>query len=326
MHYSVKIIIICLVLIPIKVFAIETEPPKVKPPIVFTKAEFVNNETTRIPFKVIDQLIIVEVEILEKEGNFIIDTGSETLILNSAHFKSTRQYRKEGKQTSGVHSDIENVKEKYLDKLSIENFNIEKLNADVIDLSHIEKAKKIEILGIIGYSILKDFEVFIDMHLNQMTLTKTDKDGERLSQKVYAETINDSIDFKLKKHSIILNAFVGNKKVKFGLDTGAEYNQLNKSLDSEILDYFYPSRELKLTGASGKKMKVMAGKLYRVKLNDSIYFGPMKTVLTDLKKMNSAFSTNLDGILGFEFFAQKRTIINYKKQKLYFIKFPIIEP
>ena len=70
----------------------------------------------------------------------------------------------------------------------------------------------------------------------------------------------------------------------------------------------------------------MAGKLYRVRLNDSIYFGPMKTVLTNLRQMNSAFGTNLDGILGFEFFAQQRTIINYKKQKLYFIKFPIIKP
>ena len=107
--------------------------------------------------------------------------------------------------------------------------------------------------------------------------------------------------------------------------TAAEYNQLNKRIDSEILDYFYPGKELKLTGASGKKMQVLAGKLYRVKLSDSIYFGPMKTVLTNLKKMNSAFGTNLDGVLGFEFFAQKRTIINYKKRKLYFIKNPIIE-
>jgi hypothetical protein len=164
------------------------------------------------------------------------------------------------------------------------------------------------------------------MHLNQLTITRIDKKGNKLSDKVYAETIEDSIDFTLKKHTIILDAYVGDKKVKFGLDTAAEYNQLNKNLDSEILDYFYPSRELKLTGASGKKKKVLAGKLYKVKLNDSIYFGPMKTVLTNLRKMNTAFGTNLDGVLGFEFFVQKRTIINYRKKKLYFIAYPITEP
>ncbi len=324
MHQSIKIIIT--LLISVKLFATEVTPPKVKPPIIFTKAEIINASTTRIPFKIIDQLIIVEVKILNKEGNFIIDTGSETLILNSAHFKPTRIHRDNGQRKSGIHNDIENVKKKYLDLLSIKNLSLEKLNADVIDLSHIEKIKKIKLLGIIGYSVLKDFEVFIDMYLNQITITKTDKNGKRLSGKVYAEEIQDSIDFQLKKHTIVLNAFVGDKEVKFGLDTAAEYNQLNKNLDSEILDYFYPSKELKLTGASGKKMKVLAGKLYRVRLNDSIYFGPMKTVLTNLRKMNNAFGTHLDGVLGFEFFAQKRTIINYKKKKLYFIKSPIIEP
>ncbi|WP_299116391.1 aspartyl protease family protein [uncultured Winogradskyella sp.] len=324
MHQSIKIIII--LFFSAKLFATEAVPPKAKPPIIFTKAEIVNATTTRIPFKIIDQLIVVQVELLNQEGNFIIDTGSESLILNSQHFKPTRKYRDDGKSKSGVHRAIENIKEKHLDSLSFNRLSLKKLNADVIDLSHIEKAKKIRLLGIIGYSILKDFEVFIDMHLNQLTLTRIDKNGDKLSNKVYAEAINDSIDFELKKHSIILEAFVGNNKVKFGLDTAAEYNQLNKNINSEILAYFYPSKELKLTGASGKKKKVLAGKLYRVKLNDSIYFGPMKTVITNLRKMNNAFGTNLDGILGFEFFAQKRTIINYKKKKLYFIKSPIIKP
>ncbi|WP_422104060.1 pepsin/retropepsin-like aspartic protease family protein [Winogradskyella sp.] len=323
MHQSIKIIIALLISAPL--FANEIIIDKAAPPMYFTKAEFVNASTTRVPFKVIDQLIVVEVGILDQEGNFIIDTGSESLILNSAHFKPSRRYRDDGKQKSGVHNDIEGVKEKHLNLLSIQDMNLEKLSADVIDLSHIEKTKKIKLLGIIGYSVLKDFEIFIDMHLNQLTLTKVDKNGDKLSDKVYAETIHDSIDFKLKRHTIILDAYIGDKKVKFGLDTGAEYNQLNKNLSSEILDYFYPSKELKLTGASGKKKKVLAGKLYRVKLNDSIYFGPMKTVLTNLRKMNTAFGTKLDGILGYEFFAQKRTIINYRKERLYFIKSPIIK-
>ena len=308
-----------------RLFANDLIPITEIPPIYFTKAEMLNASTTRIPFKVIDQLIVVEVALLEQEGNFVIDTGSESLILNSAHFKPTRKYGNQGKQKSGVHNDIEGVKEKHLNLLSINNIDLKKISADVIDLSHIEKTKKLKLLGIIGYSVLKDFEIFIDMHLNQLTLTRVDKNGDKLSDKVYAEAIKDSVDFELKKHTIILDAFIGDKKVKFGLDTAAEYNQLNNKLRKEILDYFYPSKELKLTGASGKKKKVLAGKLYRVKLNDSIYFGPMKTVLTNLRKMNAAFGTKLDGILGFEFFAQKRTIINYRKKKLYFIANPIVK-
>ena len=75
-------------------------------------------------------------------------------------------------------------------------------------------------------------------------------------------------------------------------------------------------------GASGKKIEVMAGKLYRVKLTDNIYFAPMETLLTNLNQLNEAFGTSLDGVLGYEFFRQQRTIINYKKEKLYFVKYP----
>ena len=80
-----------------------------------------------------------------------------------------------------------------------------------------------------------------------------------------------------------------------------------------------------LTGASGKKIEVLAGKLYRVKLTDNIYFEPMTTILTNLNKMNEAFCTSLDGVMGYEFLRQKRTIINYKKEKLYFINYPIFK-
>ena len=49
----------------------------------------------------------------------------------------------------------------------------------------------------------------------------------------------------------------------------------------------------------------------------------MKTIITNLYNMNKAFGTNLDGILGYDFFAQKRVILNYKKEQLYFIKYPL---
>ena len=66
----------------------------------------------------------------------------------------------------------------------------------------------------------------------------------------------------------------------------------------------------------------MAGTLIKLKLSETIFVGPMKTMLTNLTKMNNAFGTKLDGILGYEFLKRKRTIINYKKEKLYFINNP----
>ncbi len=295
----------------------------IKKSILFTKAEILNEYTTRIPFKLVDHLIVVEAELLNKKGNFIIDTGSETLILNSGHFPNMYANNRKYKETSGVLEAIDYSYEKQVKEFVLQNFRLENKSSDVIDLSHIEHSKKIKLLGIIGYNILKDYEIFVDMHLNQITLTKVDANGNKLDKQVYLEKIVDSVNFKLKKHTIVLNSTINNQKLKFGLDTAAEFNQISKNVNKKVLKYFIPKKRLTLIGASNKKIEVMAGKLHRVKLNETIYFGPMLTVLTNLNKMNDAFGTDLDGIFGYEFFAQKRTIINYQKEKLYFVDFPL---
>lgn len=290
----------------------------------FTKAEVINEFTTRIPFKLVDRLIVIEGSLKDKKGNFIIDTGSEALILNKIHFKTYPfNYKKRG-VTSGVLNDIEAPLEKTIKIISFKNLHLKNKSSDIIDLSHIEKSKKIKLLGIIGYCILKEYEVFIDFYLNQITLTKINKLGNKLGNVKYLEHISDSINFSLKKHTIVLSGYINNEKVTFGLDSGAEFNQINYRVHKNILKHFYPKKRIKLLGASAKKIEVIYGNLHRIRLNKRIYFGPMKTILTNLNNMNKAFGTKLDGILGHDFFAQKRVIINYKKEKLYFIKYPMI--
>jgi len=293
--------------------------------IKFSKAEFINSNTTRIPFKLIDHLIVVEAELYDKKGNFIIDTGSETLILNKNYFPNLYQHQKKKNETSGILSVIDAPFEKNLKEFGLQDLTLFDTKSDVVDLSHIEKSKKMHLLGIIGYNVLKEYEVFIDFYLNQITLSKIDASGNKLDDKVYLEKIADSLDFKLKNHTVIINATINKQNVKFGIDSGAEFNQINKNINKKVLKSFIPKRRLHLFGAGDKKIEVLAGKLYRVKLSETIYLGPMYTVLTNLSNMNEAFGTNLDGILGYEFFKQKRTIINYQKEKIYFIDFPLTE-
>tara|TARA_R110002073_G_scaffold15953_1_gene62054 strand:+ start:10244 stop:11233 length:990 start_codon:yes stop_codon:yes gene_type:complete len=290
----------------------------------FTKAEILDDYTTRIPFKLIDRLIVIEGKYRDKSGNFIIDTGSEKLLLNKVHFFNLIKRNNKISHTSGILDFVENPIEKRIQQLLFQNLTINDKRSDIIDLSHIEKSKKVKILGIIGYNILKDYEVFVDMYLNQITLTKIGKRGHKLGNQKYLEKIIDSVDFTLKKHTIVIKGSVNGKKLIFGLDTAAEFNQLNSKVHKNALKSFYPKSRIKLLGASNKSIEVIAGDLYRLKLSETVYFGPMRTILTNLRSMNEAFGTKLDGILGHDFFAQKRAIINYKKEKIYFINYPIL--
>ncbi len=289
--------------------------------LVFSNAEVLNENTARIPFKIVGHLIVVEAELYGRKGNFIIDTGSEALVLNRIHFSSKYDYTKNTKSINGVNGSVDNAIEKRLQLFKLHNLTLSNIKADVIDLSHIEKSKKMNLLGIIGYSILKDYEVFIDFYLNQITLSKVDKKGSKFDQRVYLEQIVDSVDFRLKKHTIVLTCFIGEKKVRFGLDSGAEFNQLNKHSSKKILKHFKSFRRMFIVGASNKRIEVLVGKLNNVTL-DADELMPMTTVLTNLSGMSAAYGTSLDGVMGYEFLRQKRTIINYKKKKLYFIDFP----
>lgn len=292
---------------------------------LFSKAEVIDKYTTRIPFTLVDRLIVIEGTHRDKKGNFIIDTGSEKLLLNKVHYANLWLKNKKTTQTSGVLDLVDDPLEKRVKKILFNNLSIQNKQSDIIDLSHIEGSKKIKILGIIGYNILKDYEVFIDMYLSQITLTKIDRDGNKLGNQNYLEKIVDSVDFNLKKHTIVLSANINGKNLKFGLDTAAEFSQLNSRVSRKALKHFYPQKRIKLLGASNRSIEVISGRLFKLRLSETVYFGPINTILTNLNSMNEAFGTKLDGILGYDFFAQKRAIINYKKEKIYFINYPLIQ-
>jgi len=287
----------------------------------FPKAEYIAENTVRIPFKLIDHLIVIEAEIQKRKGNFIIDTGSDKLVLNTIHFKnmnSTPSYARH----SGVSSDIDEVRIKWLKKLLVKNFSIDNIKSDIIDLSHIEKNKKMSLYGIIGYNVLKDYEIFIDFHLKQITLSKINNNGDKIDRLPYLEEISDTINFTLKKHTIVLTSYVNNQKLNFGLDTGAEINLLDKSVSKKVLKNFKTPKRIIMTGTGKKKIEVLAGKLHKVKLTNTIYCGVMRTIITNLDNMKITYGTKLDGVLGYEFIAMRRIIINYKKKQLYFVKLP----
>ena len=92
-----------------------------KKDITFPKAEKINEYTTRIPFKLIDHLIVVEAELMNKKGNFIIDTGSYSLILNKVHFKTYYQHYKKRKKTHGVIGTIDNPEKARGQSLQVRN-------------------------------------------------------------------------------------------------------------------------------------------------------------------------------------------------------------
>jgi len=245
----------------------------------FPKAEYIAENTVRIPFKLIGHLIVIEADVYNKKGNFIIDTGSENLLLNKVHFTKHRG-RAARSGYAGVNGQVDQVRIRWLKKMLFNDFSIDNIKANSVNLSHIEKSKNMQLYGIIGYKVLKDYELFIDFYLKQITLSKINKKGNKIDKLPYLEKINDSLSFILKKHTIVLKSYVNGQELNFGLDSGAEINMLHTRVPKKVLEKFTIDKRILMVGADQRKTEVLAGKLNDVKFNRSIFNKSMQPLFT----------------------------------------------
>jgi hypothetical protein len=166
--------------------------------------------------------------------------------------------------------------------------------------------------------MLKDYQVLLDYRERQVVLTKTDDQGEPLDKDPYFEPAFDSLSFDFRNEVIVLTTKVGEYEMDVALDSGAELNLVDRYVKKGVLKHFTIKKRVKLTGVENRKVEVVAGEMGNVQIGN-VLCPPMRTLLTNLTDMNRSYGTSLKGLIGYEFLGKRRTIINFKKQKLYFL-------
>ena len=283
--------------------------------ITFPVAARTNVNTIYIPFSLIGRLIVVQAQVDTMMGNFILDTGSERLVLNQQYF-SERKFSSEV-AAAGNTGLVSSVSEFQVDTLLLDQLFVVNLRAHLVDLSHIELKKNTRIIGILGFNVFENFELFIDFQNSRIVLSRVDRNGIRLDSIRAWEVPYDSLSFELKKHIIIVNGTVDNVKLRFMLDSGAELNLIDRKVNRKVLDRFTIIKRVNLIGVGKKEVEVLAGTLTNVHCGNQHCLS-MNTLLTSMDDINDSFGVALDGVLGYEFLSQRRLMINYKKRKLYF--------
>lgn len=277
-----------------------------------------------IPFTALDRLIMLKASVNGIEGNFILDTGANGLVLNSKYH--TAEELSTNATAYGLSGALEQLGMSETDSLNLDELYFEKVLAQVIDLDHIEQLKKTRIMGLIGFDVVKDFEIHFQYRQRYLIFSKLNRKGELLDP--LPQTIDkiDSIAFTIGHHIPVIEVKVDGKTKKMGIDTGAEYNLLNKKSCKDILKHFYIQKRSKVSGSGKGKVEVLAGKLTKVVLKDRYPCGSMSTILTNFNHLNRIYRTKLDGILGYQFLAPWRFSINYRKKKLFLHKLKFVKP
>jgi len=286
--------------------------------LVLTESEWAGPNIIRIPFTLTGTLITVRARVDTLEGNFFFDTGASGLLLNYRHFGRARGVALT--DGGGVTGKVRVLGSTSVDTFRLDNLLATNIAAEVIDFTHIENAKRIDLVGLIGYAVFQDFEVLFDYEASLLVLIRTDKNGNQLEALPRWEykPLGDA-PIKTAGHIAVVWLKVGPKQEKsFALDSGAEQNLLSTAAGKRFLkENFEIRKRVKLRGTGNQSIEVLSGVLQNASL-DTFRFKPMATLLTNLSEINAAYETDVDGILGYEFLSQRLVSVNYRKKRITF--------
>jgi predicted aspartyl protease len=272
-------------------------------------------ETTVISLERAQNLLLIKARVNNIEGNFILDTGAPCLVLNKAYFKHEAQ--SDEIQWAGITGGSNMVYTKRVDRLEIQDLFYENLTANVVDLHHIEESKGMKILGLLGANLFAEMEMEIDVANNLLYLRKLNQKGDRLDNQLDTVLSESAlqIPIDLVNNLVFINASVQQNKLRFCLDTGAEISVLSNATSKKVLQSFQLKTRRTLLGPGNKRAEVQGGELDELLIGNHL-FSKMQALLTGLGGLQSVYNTTIQGILGYNFLAEGRVVINFKKRTL----------
>lgn len=260
-----------------------------------------NSEVVAIPFQFSGTNILLEAELSNQKGLFILDTGAPTLIINEPHPKKEVA-------ANGVNAafDMENtvVKLFKIDKAEWKN-----IPAYALDLQQLESSNKQKLLGLIGYSVLKKHELLIAPKEHMLYLLPVDE-SLRLDERMPLAMTN----LVLEDHLPIIEVKIEGHTWRFGIDTGAESNLINEDCLSQLTASFYEQKGI--NNIRGLDKKTQTRKILRLQ---KIAIGGLGFDQVDFTEMNfdhlsEGNTLKLDGIIGSDLLSKMKFSLNYRKK------------
>lgn len=271
--------------------------------------------TLSAPFEVKKNLIFVEATVNGRKGKFIVDSGSPVLLLNKQYFDDLAKgdNNKVLGGISGAGGQIVGTSYAVANEFLWQNMTLKDVKCLAIDLAHLEKSNKCEILGLIGYNVLTHYQTTYNYQDNILTLHKAD--AENLP-KPTGKLLYQG-DFEMYAHLAVVKATIGNQTLRFGIDCGASTALIGTSQYQTIKEYTREKGTDNLRGADQKVQIVPVIKIKELEIGD-IAFKNMKAVVTDVGNLNQGTDKKIDGLLGYDFLKKYKTVINYKTKQISF--------
>lgn len=271
-----------------------------------------NADSVVIPLKQVGRLFLIDAKVEGQTGNLVFDTGANGLVLNSTYF---RDHVRTGKVASnGITGAVGSVEQIAVDKLEFSDLTYQKLQADVTNLGHIENRRGVKILGLVGFSMMKNMEIVLDAARSELRLYKLDKTGKRTSPGSPEIKVHHTQKIEGNSNILFLKGRIAGKTLNFCFDTGAETNAISSDANKNILSTLTITRRMSLKGSGTVKSEVLFGRMNEFLIGEK-QIPNMETIVTNLDALSEAYGTHIDGMLGYSFLEQGIISINFVKKQ-----------
>ena len=276
-----------------------------------------DSTTFTVSFSRVGNLILVQGRADTTTGNFILDTGCPHLVLNLTYFRHYNTTYDQQAENAGMTGTVAGVTQTKIRSFTFGTMNYYQIEADLVNLGHIENRKGVKILGLLGMRFLAQFEMIIDYDNNLIYFHKTTRKGNGYKHAFLADTSTyRTIPFEIIDDRIILKTEMAGKKIRLIIDSGSETNILDSRLPDKVFEKVAITGRIMITGIGNRQVEALQGNLRDIKIgNESIVSMPI--VVTNLEKTCFAYSGCVDGILSFDFLSLQKIGFNFVTKKMY---------
>jgi hypothetical protein len=273
-----------------------------------------------IPFTLQNKIIIIQAKADKQIGNFIVDTGVATLILNKRYFT--------GFETDKIFYDVNGNPSKVTEtfvNLEMGACKLRQEQAIITDFEELERTLHLPIMGSIGVTTFKKYELVLDYIFQELTIHELDKEGNRKYIYDLHDHPIDTIHFESSKSMPIILVTLGEYPLQVGLDTGSGVNLLNETMKPSLASHWIQLRNKDLVGITSRTQDLTVAQIQDVQVG-KLRCAPMVTIFAPLQYFNKNLpGRSIDGIVGYEFLNQFRVAINFHKQEIYVWNKEVVE-
>lgn len=249
--------------------------------------------------------VLVEATLEGENGFFILDTGAPGVVIN-------RKLQKEaGTNAFSISRDliVHSIVVKHMSWAGFEESDLEAL---AVDLSHLEQSLNHNILGLIGYEMLKDVTLIIDFPNQKLHI-----DSGQQSNMSRRFSPQYSFAFELENHIPVVQMVIGEQQLRFGIDTGSGGNLIDAVLvNGELSKHFVSSHEAEIQGLDQQIDRVLSGSIDKLSI-ENYTISDATFLATDLTQLRQATELSIDGLLGYPFFKDYKCSFDFKNNRIY---------